>query len=132
MKRKGGKGCQWMLLLWRRSVRLVLLHLMRVTFGDDLNKGLWGVLVKWCGRIRSRMWIWRMCQIDSELVVNLMSLPWLDLQMIPTLFMRGSPHLSNEIEERRRLKNGNKDQLDPYLNKRRANKSRASMYSPNE
>ena len=51
---------------------------------EGLGSGLWGVPVKWCGRIRSRMWMWRMCQIDSELVVNLMPLPWLDLQLIPT------------------------------------------------
>jgi len=38
--------------------------------------------------------------------------------------MGGSSHLSNEIKERRQPTNRNKDQLEPYLKKRRA-----SIYS---
>ena len=40
------------------------------------------------------------------------------------LLMEGSPHLNNKIEEKRQPVTRNKNQLGPYLNKRRG-----SIYS---
>jgi hypothetical protein len=83
--RKSGKGCLWMLFLWRRGLRLVLLRWMRVTFGDDYGR----VFDSMVGEL-----VWRNGKVDGvdvedvdlEVVVHLMSLPWLDLRFVTSKF----------------------------------------------